>query len=57
MATTEKTTRAAGEKPVWQTPKLQELGNIRRLVQTGHAYGKSGGPTDGASTPGGESMV
>jgi hypothetical protein len=57
MGTTDSTTRAAGDKPVWQTPKLHELGNIRRLVQTGNAYGKSGGPNDGNSTPGGESMV
>lgn len=49
-------THAATMRPVWQSPKLQKLGNIRRFVQTGNAFGKSGLITDGASCPGGEKM-
>ena len=45
------------EKPVWRTPELRELGNLRNFVQTGHAYGKSGGAGDGESNPGGETMT
>ena len=45
-----------GPKPVWRTPKLEELGNLRDFVQTGHAYGKSGPANDGSSEPGGEMM-
>jgi hypothetical protein len=48
--------RNRSEKPVWRTPELRELGNLRTFVQTGHAYGKSGGPGDGSSDPGGEQM-
>ena len=43
-------------RPVWNAPKLQELGNLRRFVQTGSAFGKSGVSADGASMPGGELM-
>jgi hypothetical protein len=43
-------------KPVWRSPRLEELGNLRDFVRTGFANGKSGAPSDGASTPGGESM-
>lgn len=43
-------------KAPWQSPRLQELGNLRDFVQTGHAFGKSGAPADGESDPGGESM-
>ena len=50
-------TRKGGEKPVWSTPRLEELGNLRDFVRTGNANGKSGAPSDGASMPGGESMV
>jgi hypothetical protein len=46
----------AGRKPVWQSPKLQELGNIRQFVRTGEAMGKSGTDTDGGSMPGHEAM-
>ena len=42
MNTRESTSVAAAGKPVWQNPRLQELGNIRRFVQTGNANGKSG---------------
>ena len=48
--------RNDSQKPVWRTPELQELGNLRTFVQTGHAFGKSGGPGDGESDPGGEKM-
>ena len=43
-------------KSPWRSPKLRELGNLRSFVQTGHAFGKSGGPGDGSSDPGGEQM-
>ena len=52
----ESTSVAAAGKPVWQNPKLQELGNIRRFVQTGNANGKSGTQNDGTSMCGGEAM-
>jgi hypothetical protein len=56
MKTVDSTTYASAEKPVWQSPKLQELGNIRRFVQTGNANGKSGTFIDGSSMCGGEAM-
>jgi hypothetical protein len=43
-------------KPVWRSPKLEELGNLRDFVQAGNAFGKSLGPGDGSSEPGGEKM-
>jgi hypothetical protein len=43
-------------KTPWRSPKLQELGNLRSFVQTGHGYGKSGLISDGCSDPGGEKM-
>jgi len=43
-------------KPVWQSPKLQELGNIRRFVRSGEAMGKSGPDVDGDSHAGNETM-
>ncbi|HUF47555.1 MAG TPA: hypothetical protein VMM93_07030 [Vicinamibacterales bacterium] len=43
-------------KAAWRSPELRELGNLRDFVRTGHAFGKSGAPADGASDPGGESM-
>lgn len=49
--------RGVSTKPVWQTPRLAELGSLRAFVQTGHAFGKSGAPSDGSSDPGGESMT
>ena len=55
-ATSEGTARRDGQKPVWRRPELRELGNLRDFVQTGHAFGKSGGISDGSSDPGGERM-
>ena len=55
MTTVDLKNVAAG-RPVWQSPKLQELGNIRRFVQTGNANGKSGTHGDGNSMCGGEAM-
>ncbi|MGQ0734852.1 MAG: hypothetical protein ACT4QD_14505 [Acidobacteriota bacterium] len=43
-------------KPVWRSPRLEELGNLRDFVRSGNAFGKSGAPADGSSDPGGESM-
>ncbi len=58
MARIDDTTAGHGtEKRQWRAPRLQELGNLRDFVQTGHAFGKSGAPSDGESTPGGESMT
>ena len=48
--------RVPAERPAWQSPRLQELGNIRRFVQTGGANGKSGTQHDGNSKCGGEAM-
>jgi hypothetical protein len=52
----EKTSVPADPRPMWQAPKLQELGNLRTLVRSGHAYGKSGHYGDGSSHCGGEAM-
>lgn len=49
-------TPKSGPKPVWRSPKLEELGNLRDFVQSGNAFGKSGVNTDGSSEPGGEMM-
>jgi hypothetical protein len=49
-------TRDASQKPVWRSPRLEELGNLRDFVQAGNAFGKTGGPSDGSSEPGGEAM-
>lgn len=43
-------------KAAWQRPKLDELGNLRDFVRTGHAYGKSVLTDDGNAMAGGESM-
>ena len=40
----------------WRSPELRALGNLSDFVRAGHAFGKSGAPADGASTPGGEEM-
>jgi hypothetical protein len=48
--------RKGSEKRLWRTPELRELGNLRDFVQTGHAFGKSSGGSDGQSDPGGERM-
>lgn len=46
------------ERPTWQSPRLQELGNIRRFVQTTTtgAHGKSGTHGDGNANCGAEAM-
>ena len=43
-------------QPKWQTPKLEELGNLRDFVRTGQATGKSGVMVDGDSMAGNETM-
>jgi hypothetical protein len=50
------TTPVASTRPVWNTPKLHELGNLRNLVKVGGANGKSGTHMDGNSNCGGEAM-
>ena len=57
MTRSEKGQPAGSGKLEWRTPRLQELGNLRNFVQSGHAFGKSGGPADGSSDPGGEAMT
>jgi hypothetical protein len=44
------------QRPVWQAPTLQELGNLRQFVRAGNASGKSGTVMDGSSECGGEAM-
>jgi len=44
-------------RPVWNAPKLQELGNLRMMVRVGGANGKSGPFSDGKSCSGGEAMT
>lgn len=43
-------------RPVWRTPQLESLGNLRDFVRTGGANGKSGPDADGNAMLGGESM-
>ena len=50
------TSNSNSSQQVWQTPKLQELGNLRDFVRVGNANGKSGGNMDGAANCGGEAM-
>ena len=56
MAARDSQTRKGTEKPVWHTPRLEELGDIRELVQVGLAKGKSGAAHDGSSAGGPETM-
>lgn len=51
-----KSSTSAGARPLWHTPKLQELGNLRDFVKVGGANGKSGGNMDGNANCGGEAM-
>ena len=48
--------RVTTVKAPWRSPKLQELGNSEKLVQSGQAFGKSGTIADGCSDPAGEKM-
>jgi hypothetical protein len=50
------TSASTSARPVWNAPKLQELGNLRNLVRVGNANGKSGSLMDGGSNCGGEAM-
>jgi len=43
-------------RPMWNTPQLQELGNLRNLVRVGNANGKSRLLSDGNANCGGEAM-
>jgi len=54
METVDSTVCVTAAKPVWESPKLQELGNIRRFVQVGNAFGKSILDMDGNSACGAE---
>src|SRR5581483_12271248 len=54
MAGVDTSTDRPAPKRVWQTPRLQELGNVRQFVQTGGAHGKSGTHRDGPSGGGSE---
>ena len=46
----------ASSQPLWHTPRLQELGNLRDFVRVGNANGKSHIDMDGESACGGEAM-
>jgi hypothetical protein len=41
-------------RPVWQAPKLHELGNLRDFVRVGNANGKSTVDMDGSAACGNE---
>lgn len=43
-------------RPVWRSPHVEELGNLRDFVRSGVANGKSILTTDGDSMAGNESM-
>lgn len=43
-------------RPMWNRPQLQELGNLRTLVRVGNANGKSKLFMDGGAACGAESM-
>jgi hypothetical protein len=43
-------------KPVWQSPRLQRIGNLRDFVREGNAYGKSGPCADGSTSGNNEAM-
>ncbi len=47
---------AVESRPMWSTPKLEELGNLRTLVRVGVANGKSGVLMDGGASAGCEAM-
>ena len=49
-------TGLADSRPMWNTPKLQELGNLRTLVRVGNANGKSANLSDGKACAGAEAM-
>ena len=57
MSVNDRSNTTEVRKTAWRSPELRELGNLRDFVRTGNAFGKSGAPADGASDPGGESMV
>ncbi len=44
-------------RPMWNTPQLQELGNLRNLVRVGNANGKSLLLSDGSASCGAEAMT
>ena len=44
-------------RPTWNTPQLQELGNLRTLVRVGNANGKSSTGSDGSAACGNEAMT
>jgi hypothetical protein len=37
-------------KAEWRRPKVEELGNLKDFVRSGHAFGKSGTHIDGSSS-------
>ena len=49
-------TRGDEKKPVWRSPRLEEIGNLRNFVREGHAFGKSGVGFDGGTSGSDEAM-
>jgi hypothetical protein len=49
-------TSGKGPKPMWRSPKLQEIGNLRDFVREGNAFGKSGACADGNTSGNNEAM-
>ena len=52
----ESATSGDARKPVWRSPKLQEIGNLRDFVREGNAFGKSGPCADGMTSGNNEAM-
>ena len=44
------------KKLTWQSPEIVEIGNLRDLVKSGNAEGKSGVDVDGGSSGNDERM-
>lgn len=53
----ESTASVGVEKRVWQSPRLQEVGNLRDFVREGNAFGKSGPGADGTTSGNNEAMI
>lgn len=52
----ESTAAVDARKPVWQSPRLQQIGNLRDFVREGNAFGKSGACADGMTSGNNEAM-
>ena len=50
-------TQDEASKPVWRSPRLEEIGNLRDFVREGNAFGKSGPGADGSTSGNDEAMT